>query len=256
MKHRIEVDKNKCIGCGLCKRDCPTANIKLEDKKAKIITMECLYCGHCEAICPKNAIRLTGFDEKSEQYNEQVRLNSKELMNAIKTRRSIRDFKNEEIPKEIIEDIIEAGRFAPTGKNAQNVSFIVLEKDKKRFEKIAVSLFKKITKILKPFSKEVSRVKIDEDFFFKKAPAIILIISKDKVNGSLAAENMAFMAEAYGLGVLFSGFFATAVNNSRKLRKELGLKRKDRAVTALVLGYANVKYHRTTYKEPAKVRRV
>ena len=159
MKHMIEVDENKCIGCGLCKRDCPTANIKLEDKKAKIITMECLYCGHCEAICPKNAIILTGFDEKSEQYNEQVRLNPKELMDAIKTRRSIRNFKNKEIPKEIIEDIIEAGRFAPTGKNAQNVSFIVLEKDKKRFEKIAVSLFKKSLKYLSLFPKKSQGLK-------------------------------------------------------------------------------------------------
>lgn len=253
MKHTIEVDVNKCIGCGACKRDCPTANIKVEDNKAKVITMECLYCGHCEAICPKKAISLTDFDEETKEYDEAGRLDPKELMRAIKTRRSIRSFKNKEIAKEVIEDIIEAGRFAPTGKNAQNVSFIVIEKDKKKIEKIAVTLFRRLAKFIKPFSKEVSRVEINEDFFFKKAPTVIVIVSEDKVNGSLAAENMAFMAEAYGLGVLLSGFFASAVNHSRKLKKELGLKRKDKAVTALVIGYPNVKYFRTTNKEPAKV---
>ncbi|MEO3346428.1 hypothetical protein [Romboutsia sp. 1001216sp1] len=45
-----------------------------------------------------------------------------------------------------------------------------------------------------------------------------MVATKDKVSGSLAASNMALMAEPYGLGVLYSGFFTTVVNYSAKLK--------------------------------------
>ena len=59
-----------------------------------------------------------------------------------------------------------------------------------------------------------------------------------------------------GLGVLYSGFFSMAANWSRPLRRLLGLKRKERAVTTLVLGYSAVNYRRTAQKERASVRQL
>ena len=35
-KHIIEVNKDLCIGCGLCKKDCPVSNIDIENKKSVI----------------------------------------------------------------------------------------------------------------------------------------------------------------------------------------------------------------------------
>ena len=98
------------------------------------------------------------------------------------------------------------------------------------------------------------RTDIDDNFFFKGAPAAILVLSRSQVNGALAAANMELTAEACGLGVLYSGFFAMAANRSRALRKQLGLRRGEKAVTALVLGYSGVNYRRTAQKEAAKVR--
>lgn len=84
----------------------------------------------------------------------------------------------------------------------------------------------------------------------------IVVVARDKVNGALAAANMALVAEACGLGVLYSGFFAMAANHSRSLRKLLKLKRGDKSVMTLVLGYPGVKYHRTAQKEAASIRSV
>lgn len=50
---------------------------------------------------------------------------------AIKTRRSVRKFKKEAVPKNVVEEILEAGRWAPSGLNNQPWKFIVLEADKK-----------------------------------------------------------------------------------------------------------------------------
>lgn len=81
-----------------------------------------------------------------------------------------------------------------------------------------------------------------------------MVLSPDKVNGALAAANMALMAEANGLGVLYSGFFSMAANQSLSLRRKLALKHGDKVVTTLVLGYAKVNYRRTTPKETAVVK--
>ena len=76
------------------------------------------------------------------------------------------------------------------------------------------------------------------------------MVSKDEINASLAASNMELMAEALGLGVLYSGFFARIVNTFPTLRRQLHLTHA-KAVTTLVLGYPNVHYRRTAQKDPA-----
>lgn len=253
-QHTIQIDSGKCVGCGLCQKDCPASNLTIENKKAKVLTQDCIMCGHCVAICPKAAISMTGFDEPPEEFEKQTVLSPEMLLNAIKTRRSIRQFTNRQVAPEIIAKVIEAGRLTPTGGNAQDVSFVVLKEQINRFEKIAVQLFRRLLPLMQLINPMAKRTVIDEHFFFKKAPVAIVIVSPNKVNGALAAANMELMAEACGLGVLYSGFFAMAANRSRALRKMLGLRHGNKVVTTLVLGYSNVVYHRTAQKEKAFVK--
>lgn len=253
-EHIIEIDLKKCIGCGLCRKDCPAGNILVKNKKAEMITQDCIKCGHCVAVCPKFAVSITGFDESPVQIKDPVILDPQMLLDAIRTRRSIRQFTKQPVPPELIAQIIEAGRLTPTGGNAQNVSFVVLRDRMEKCEELAVRLFRRLYPLAKLVNPMAKHMVIDDHFFFKKAPAAIMVLSPDPVNGALAASNMALMAEACGLGVLYSGFFAAASNRSRALRKELGLKRRDKVVTTLVIGYSGVTYHRTAPKEAATVR--
>lgn len=254
-KHTVRIDSERCIGCGLCKNDCPAANIEVKDKKAGVIAQDCIMCGHCAAICPKGAVSLTGFDDPPMEIDKPEVLDPQRLHDALKTRRSIRQFSSRKVEPEVIARIIEAGRLTPTAGNAQDVSYIVL-KDMARYEKIAVRLFRRLIPLMRLVNPVARRTVIDGHFFFKKAPAAIVIVSPNKINGALAAANMELMAEACGLGVLYSGFFSMAVNSSRSLRRQLGLGRGEKAVTTLVLGYPRVKYCRTAQKEPASVRYV
>ena len=211
-------------------------------------------CGHCACICPKKAITMTGFDELAIELTNSQRLDSDELLMAIKSRRSIRKFKDKDVPLEIIKQIIEAGRYTPSAKNSQDVSYIVLDNKKEVYEKEAVKFFRRIKPIADIAVKHSKEVTIDDNFFFKHAPISIMIVTKDKISGSLAASNMALMAESYGLGILFSGYFSDVANNSLRLKKLLNLKQRDHVVTTLVIGYPDVKYRRTAQKEAANVR--
>lgn len=251
MNHIISVN-DKCIGCSLCINDCPQLNIELEYNKAKIKSQDCLKCGHCSAICPEEAIEISGYDDIPIYIDNLNKIKPAELLNSIMSRRSIRQFKDKKISNEDIEKIIEADRWTPTAKNSQDITYILIDKEKKKLEGMAVNTFRKLVKFVKIFNKSYRDFTIDDDFFFKKAPLVIGIVANSQVDGALVASSMSLMAESLELGVLYSGFFCFASRLSFKLKRELGLKKK-KLVTTLVIGYPNVKYKRTTQKDNAKI---
>ncbi|MBA7512216.1 Ion-translocating oxidoreductase complex subunit B [subsurface metagenome] len=51
-----EVDKDFCISCGRCEKECPQATIIIEEEGAIIDEINCVGCGVCASCCPTNAI--------------------------------------------------------------------------------------------------------------------------------------------------------------------------------------------------------
>jgi NAD-dependent dihydropyrimidine dehydrogenase PreA subunit len=53
----LELDVEKCVGCGMCLEVCPHAVFELENKKARIINRDaCMECGACAQNCPVEAL--------------------------------------------------------------------------------------------------------------------------------------------------------------------------------------------------------
>jgi len=53
----LELDQEKCTGCGLCTIVCPHAVLVISCKKAQIIQRDaCMECGACSTNCPFAAI--------------------------------------------------------------------------------------------------------------------------------------------------------------------------------------------------------
>ncbi len=240
----ITIKQDACIACGLCAQDCPNGCISLADGTAHASDAGCIECGHCYAVCPEHAIEMNGYDDADEPTVPMTEVDADVLLAAIKSRRSIRRFTTQAVEDEKVRKILEAGRYAPTGANAQDVSFTILGGRQDEAERICVRLFRTGKKIASRFIGYLERIEIGDDFFFKGAPVVIVVSGTGNIDAGLASSYMELMAESLGLGVLYSGFFVACAKFSSKLRRLLNLPKGHKVASCLVIGYPDVRYQR------------
>jgi nitroreductase/NAD-dependent dihydropyrimidine dehydrogenase PreA subunit len=269
----MNVNTEKCIGCGQCVKDCFARDIEIVEGKAKIRNLTCFKCGHCIAICPKAAVSTDEYSmEDVKEYAEDTfAIEPENLLNFIKFRRSTRQFNSKDVETEKLSKIIEAGRFTQTGSNMQDVSYIVVKDQLQQLKALAFESLKNSGEyILSNLTPETMMYKqyaelwinmyeqyqenptVNDKLFFN-ATAIIVITAQSDVNASLASSNMELMTNALGLGTFFSGFFVKAAQNNKPILDLLGIKEGKHIVTCMVIGYPKVKYHRTTPRKQADI---
>lgn len=268
----MKVDNEKCIGCGQCVKDCFPKDIEIVNGKAKINNVACFKCGHCIAVCPKDAISTDEYDmTEVKNYNkDEFSVEADNLLNFIKFRRTIRQFKDKEVEEEKLAKIIEAGRFTQTGSNMQDVSYTVIRKGMEKLKALTFESLKNIgqymlanltpeTAVYKRYAEmwidmeKAYKENPKNDKLFFNAPAVIVVTANSEVNGALASSNMELMTNALGLGTFFSGFFVRAAQGNKEIMDFIGLKDGKSIVTCMIIGYPDVKYLRTTPRKKADV---
>lgn len=114
---------------------------------------------------------------------------SNEVLNNIKTRRSVRKFKSDMIPKEILDKIIEAGTYAPTGMNKQSPIIIAVTN-------------KNIRDKLSKLNAKIDGIKSDP---FYNAPVVLIVLADKNSNtkvydGSGVIVNLMLAAHSLSIG--------------------------------------------------------
>jgi len=54
----LQVDLDKCTGCGSCVDACPSEALSMEDEKVTVDQDACIDCGACVDECPVEALSL------------------------------------------------------------------------------------------------------------------------------------------------------------------------------------------------------
>src|SRR3989338_6324369 len=102
------------------------------------------------------------------------------IFDIIKSRRSIRKYLDKPIPKEIVDKLIEAAKWAPSGMNEQPWGFIVV-RDKAMIKELSDRSIPYINKMIEgnpKFARYKKRMAVKDFSIFYHAPCIIMIIGR------------------------------------------------------------------------------
>jgi len=285
----ITIDHERCTLCGLCIKMCVRGILQARD--GEIVCTDpngCIFCGHCKAVCPEDAIQIP--HSRAEEF---LPVPAKEsyptppnLLNFFRVRRSIRMYKAKPVEREKIEEIIQAGRFAPTGGNRQNLEYVVIHTPTKLAEvrNMAMEILKEQadaatreiaaspdnrtnvpgkTMVYDQYIKvwqEMYRLHQEGiDRLFYHAP--VLIVSHfepmggvlEVVDAGLASMQMVLMAEALGLGTCFIGFLAIAAEKFPMLKAAMEIPESHLVPISFTVGYPGVNYRRLVSRRRARV---
>ena len=112
----LTIDETNCKQDGICAAECPRRIITQEDGKgfpqiAEADEAYCMVCGHCVAVCPHGALSVTGVDiEDCPEIERDLVLSWDQAEQFLRSRRSIRLFKDKAMNRETLEKLIEIGR--------------------------------------------------------------------------------------------------------------------------------------------------
>lgn len=256
----ITVDKEKCVQCGLCIKDCVSKCIGLgQDDYPKMIYGErCLACQHCMAICPQGALSFNG-----KNPDESEKPSSKTVLGLIKSRRSIRQFLEEELSEDELKKIKDMLPHIPTGCNSHKMHFSFVEKKSVMValkEKVNTRLLKMLnnkllSKIAKHFETYKQSFEKGEDIIFRNAPHMIVVSSpitapcapQDPV---IALSYIELYANSLGLGTCWCGYAEICIKLFPELCDILEIPKGYTPVYAMLLGKPAVKYQRNPQPEP------
>ncbi len=169
-----------------------------------------------------------------------------DVIEAIKTRRSIRAYESRAVPRDLLQSVIEAGNEAPSAMNSQPWRFVVVEDPgaKKKLLAAAMPKAKQITETVKDVDPEryeaiKKRYAQLPDPVYYSAPAVIFVIGSGGYAAHscpLACENMMLAAHSLGLGSCWVGFGALAADDPG-VRELLDLRDDEAIFGPILIGY-------------------
>jgi len=245
-------------------------------------------CGQCAAVCPTDSIRVEGMEPEDFHPVREHEVEEHQLLSLMEQRRSIRRYREKQVPRETLDRILEAAHRAPTGTSRRTTGVIVIDnKEKlKEISELIFSLYDGLDRALRnPIGRFFVRRKAGKrvmgtlqdfvmpgmrwyirwhregksDEILRDCPALMLFHSPfmepmAEANCAIAAFHAIFLAQVLGVGTCFNDLIPPACNRSPEIRKFLGLPAEREVYSSLTLGYPRYPFRRTIPRRLAEVR--
>ena len=267
MNDFFKIDTGKCVRCGACVRDCAFKALKVGDDSRPTMpdAAKCMRCQHCFAICPVGAITFDGHSADEATKADGLSLPSAaQTENWLRTRRSVRHFRDEDVDRETLDRVLRALGNAPTGCNARGLTFTVYP------DRASMSRFK--AQFLHTIERHRDGAKLlprwlavpaimlrkgGEDVFFRGASGLV-VISTDKSNPALATPEQdvasaitcfEMLANANGIATCWCGFLRMVQKEVPELLETGAGIDADTPFCAMLFGKAAVSYPRGVVRD-------
>jgi nitroreductase/NAD-dependent dihydropyrimidine dehydrogenase PreA subunit len=269
---QFTVNKKLCTRCGLCAADCPARIILQEGQALPSIRpdqeAQCLQCQHCLAICPTAAISILGrYPENSLPLSTDSFPRLDQMTRFVRGRRSIRQYKDENVDPALIKTLLTTLANVPTGVNNRALTFAVID-DKAVMQRLR-------EKVLAALAEAGKSGRIPErfkylldappayyehkvDIIFRGAPHALVVSAPPDAPcpGEDVALTLAYfelLAQSARLGTVWWGMFKMFLEILPDLKPLFGLPPRHRYYYGMLFGIPAIRYPRTVQRDDAAI---
>lgn len=285
----ISIQRQLCKQDGLCTKVCPVRIFVQRGEEIPSVNHpeECVLCGHCIAGCPSGAITNSGFDLAwFRRIEDRTPVTPETAYTFIAQRRSVRNYKEEAPPRELLEKIIGIAGFAPGSPHhrvgwVRNFTVVSGKAQMRQVLDITVEYVRKLHKLVTGFgirmaarfdasaragmavgpdlAMRLAEHDAGRDAITYHAPAAIFAhapigSSTPQVDCDAAMFAIQLLAHANGIGTCWNGLLQGAaagdhVRGFTKLAEILEIPAGHKCYAAATIGYPAVKLHSLPSRE-------
>jgi len=287
---KYTINQETCKKCKLCIEVCACNKLGFNENQEVYFIPErdavCLHCGQCMAVCNSKAIQINGLSYSNDFIDlPDNNVSYPDLLNLYSTRRSIRNFKDKPVPKEVIQQIIDSIAFAPYGASPNEVSVSVVNNRKTiesalplisefydklvkwidnpviRFvlkQKKDIETFNIIKHHVYPIAKLGNYKLVHGDRITRNAPAILLFHANKGAMGHthdaiIYATYAMLAAHSLGLGATMISLVPAAINKVKHLQSIFKIPEGNEVIISLIIGYKKIRYKRGIKREKKNI---
>ncbi|MEJ2038031.1 MAG: nitroreductase family protein, partial [Desulfosarcinaceae bacterium] len=255
----LTIDQDKCKQDGLCAADCPVGIIRFDGAGhyPELIPggeAFCLRCGHCVAVCPHGAMDHAEVPlAQCPAIDPALALSQGQAEQFLRSRRSVRRFKDKPVERDVLQRLIEAARYAPTASNAQMLEWLVIS-DPARLHEIAGqvvdwmrNLIEDPKAVVMPYiPMMVQAWDTGIDTILRSATCLVVAMAPPEArNGmvdiTLALSYLELAAPLHGLGTCWAGLLQGALVSKPELKQQMGIPGNYPHHYPMIIGYAKAR---------------
>lgn len=285
------IDRKTCTSCGLCAEIC-VQRVFLRTAQGVAVNpaqaAACVQCGQCMAVCPTEAVQVTSFAYAEFGPMPTTPLSATTLAGFLAARRSVRNYRPDPVPRELLDALLAMAAQAPAGLPPTQLGVTVLT-DPTVLARLAPAAFRQMRDLQRamrlpligawvrrsfgpdglailerkflPLLAEAERALAEDgvNMVTWDAPAVLVFHAPspglcNQENAVIAWTYAMLAAESLGLGSCMNGIIQNLLHRDRKLRVACGMPARCCVYGALLVGYpAGRPFRRTIPRAFAQV---